>query len=271
MLRAARKKNAGVAFAAERIGLTALGRWDGDDGPATCGAQVHRPRLSEPESLVGAHRVVGGGCTDRPRYAVVLEDRVTHEVRPEANGRAARLRGCASLVRDDPDKPFSQRVQIVVVRRAEGGVNSRVSPERSKVSREKVGVVVVPKLVNGRPLQRLASLVDGHSDSGVELGDDLFDAASEVRLRLRETHEDVPRVFVDCDARVLFAVDGVRQRTSEIKVEFAGGGRRVAELPRVRRPLNLRWGTVSAHTRGWHSPNNGRDVSTCGGKTPDGA
>ena len=27
----------------------------------------------------------------------------------------------------------------------------------------------------------------------------------------------------------------------------------------------------SAHTRGWHSPNNSRDVSTCGGKTPDGA
>ena len=63
----------------------------------------------------------------------------------------------------------------------------------------------MPKFVNSVPVsvERLASLVDGHPDSSVELGDDFLGAASEVRLRLCEPHEDVPRVFVDRDARVL--------------------------------------------------------------------
>ena len=58
---------------------------------------------------------------------------VTHEIRPEANGCAARFCGCASLVRDDSDKSLSQWVRIVVARRAESGVDPRVGPESSKV------------------------------------------------------------------------------------------------------------------------------------------
>ena len=86
---------------------------------AAKGSKVHDAWRAEREALVRRDVAVGGGGADRADERVVPVGGVRDDVRPMARGHIGSNPDGGGGLSEGADSPFCDRVEVVVVRRAE--------------------------------------------------------------------------------------------------------------------------------------------------------
>ena len=180
-------------------------------------------------------------------------DGVRKQPRPVPDGGLALVGYGGGEGVDDANGPLGDRIEIVIVRRAqcvtEAEVDALVFAERCEPVGHEAALVVGLKMEDTWSLEGLALIVGRSAHGGVEMGDHTPESASSLALGLEWFYPNVTRVLVDEERCIHEPPHRTREGSLQVHVDLAGCRCRRRQITGVRRLLGLGDRAVGARAR----------------------